>query len=365
MESRTVFKLFAVSQPGIEEITLSELEDLGIEGKVVPGGALFKGGLRELYLSNLWLRTANRILVRVASFKVTTFSELVKKVSRYPWDIYFPFPQKVKVRVTCKKSKLYHSKAVAERVLKGIHHRLKHQLEEAKFEDEGTSIVVRIENDFCTVSVNSSGASLHKRGYRVVETEAPIRETLASAMILASGWDRKTPLIDPFCGSGTIPIEAALIGANIPPGFKRDFAFMKWKNFDEVLWNQLLAEAKDGITEFPQVFGFDISKEAVDAAVKNAGAAGVKISFKVASFPEYGLPPLAYIVTNPPYGKRIKVNPEEIYRDFGRWLKKVFSGFKVAFLSPSNRLASVTGIKCKRVTTFSNGGIRVNLYCSH
>ncbi|OMH41031.1 THUMP domain-containing class I SAM-dependent RNA methyltransferase [Desulfurobacterium indicum] len=364
MESRTVFKLFAVSQPGIEEITLSELEDLGIEGKVVPGGVEFKGGLRELYLSNLWLRTANRILVRVASFKVTTFSELVKKVSRYPWDIYFPFPQKVKVRVTCKKSKLYHSKAVAERILKGIHHRLKHQLEEAKFEDEGTSIIVRIENDFCTISVNSSGASLHKRGYRVVETEAPLRETLASAMILASGWDRKTPLIDPFCGSGTIPIEAALISANIPPGLNREFAFMKWKNFDGSLWNQILENARESIKDFPEVYGFDISEHAIKAAVNNAEAAGVEIFLKVASLPKGKIMPLVYVITNPPYGKRIKVNAEKIYKEFGDWLKKSFLGYKVGFLAPSNRLVSATGIKCKKILSFSNGGIRVNLYCN-
>lgn len=364
MESKTVFKLFAVSQPGIEEITLSELEDLGIEGKVVPGGVEFKGGLKELYLSNLWLRTANRVLVRVASFKVKSFSELVKRVSRYPWDIYFPFSQKVKIRVTCKKSKLYHSKAVAERVLKGIHHRLKHQLEEAKFEDEGTSIIVRIENDFCTISINSSGASLHKRGYRVVETEAPLRETLASAMILASGWDKRTPLVDPFCGSGTIPIEAALIGANIPPGLNREFAFMKWKNFDESLWNQILEDARKEIRDFPEIYGFDISEHAVKAAIKNAEAAGVKVSFKVASFPTDNMPPLVYVITNPPYGKRIKVDAEKIYKKFGDWLKKTFSGYKVGFLAPSDRLALATGIKCKKIISFSNGGIRVNLYCN-
>ncbi|WP_456396760.1 THUMP domain-containing class I SAM-dependent RNA methyltransferase [Desulfurobacterium sp.] len=364
MENKTVFKLFAVSQPGIEKITLLELEDLGIKGKNVPGGVEFRGGLKELYLSNLWLRTANRILVRVASFKVTAFSELVKKVSRYPWDIYFPFSQKVRIRVTCRKSKLYHSKAVAERVLKGIHHRLKHKLEKAQFEDEGTSIIVRIDNDFCTISVSSSGISLHKRGYRVVETEAPLRETLASAMILASGWDRKTPLVDPFCGSGTISIEAALIGGNIPPGLNREFAFMKWKNFDESLWNQILEDARKNMKDFPEVYGFDISERAIKAAIKNAKAAGVKVSFKVASFPEDGVPPLVYVITNPPYGKRIKVNAEKVYKKFGNWLKKSFSGYKVGFLAPYDRLASATGIKCKKILSFSNGGIRVNLYCN-
>ncbi|WP_457567175.1 THUMP domain-containing class I SAM-dependent RNA methyltransferase [Desulfurobacterium sp.] len=364
MASETVFRLFAVSQPGIEEITCSELNNLGIEGKVVPGGVEFKGGLRELYLSNLWLRTANRILVRVASFKVRSFSGLVRRVSKYPWEIYFPVSRKVKIRVTCKKSRLYHSSAVAERVWKGIHRRLRHKLEHAKFEDEGTSIIVKIENDFCTISVNSSGASLHKRGYRVVETEAPIRETLASAMIIASGWDRKTPLIDPFCGSGTIPIEAALIGANIPPGFRRSFAFMDWKNFNSTLWNQLLRDAEKEISEYPPIYGFDISEKAIVAALKNADAAGVNVSFKVASFPVSGLPPLAFVVTNPPYGKRIKVNSEKVYREFGNWLNTAFSGFRVAFLAPSARLASVTGIKCKKVTAFSNGGIRVNLYCN-
>jgi len=363
MESRTVFKLFAVSQPGIEEITLSELENIGIKGKAVPGGVEFKGGLKELYLSNLSLRTANRILLRVASFKVKTFAELVKRISKYPWDIYFPYPRKVKIRVTCRKSKLYHSDAVAERVLKGINNRLKHTIERAKFEDEGTSLVVKIEDDFCTISINSSGKPLYKRGYRVVETRAPLRENLAAAVILASGWDKKVSLVDPFCGSGTIPIEAAMIACNIPPGVKRDFAFMGWKNFDENLFSSIKSELESQI-EFSHVpiYGFDISQKAIEASVENAKFFNFDITFKRASFPREGLPEIAYVVTNPPYGKRIIIDTFTVYRQFGEWVKKAFPAAKVAFLSPDKKLAQVTGLKCREILSFSNGGIRVSLY---
>ncbi|SNR85683.1 THUMP domain-containing class I SAM-dependent RNA methyltransferase [Desulfurobacterium atlanticum] len=363
MENKTVLKLFAVSQPGIEEITLSELENIGIKGEVVPGGVEFRGGLRELYLSNLCLRTANRVLVRVASFRVKTFAELVKRIARYPWDIYFPYFQKVKIRVTCKKSKLYHSDAVAERVLKGINNRLKHTIEKAKFEDEGTSLIVKIENDFCTVSINSSGKPLYKRGYRVVETQAPLRENLAAAIVLASGWDRKIPLVDPFCGSGTIPIEAAMIAGNIPPGIKRKFAFMKWKNFDETLFYSVKTELESRIkTEIPSIFGFDISENAIRASVENMKFFNLSIKFRKASLPENGLPEIAYVVTNPPYGKRIVADTFSVYRRFGEWLRKSFPAVKVAFLSPDKKLARVTGLKCRKVLTFSNGGIRVSLY---
>ncbi len=364
MENKTVFNLFAVSQPGIEEITLSELGSVGIEGKVVPGGVEFKGGLKELYLANLSLRTANRILLRVASFKVKTFPDLVRKVSRYPWAIYFPYSQNVKVRATCKKSKLYHSEAVAERVLRGIHSRLRYKLGEAKFEDEGTSIIVRLENDICTISVNSSGKPLHKRGYRVMETEAPLRENLASAIILASGWDKKTPLVDPFCGSGTIPIEAAMISANIPPGIRRDFAFMDWKNFDKKLFESIKKELESGIISQTSVYGFDISDEAIDASMENAAYFNLKINFEKSSFPFQGLPEIAYVVTNPPYGKRIITDTVGVYRDFGKWIKKAFPAVKAAFLAPDKSFAKATGLRCKEVLNFSNGGIKVRLYSS-
>jgi putative N6-adenine-specific DNA methylase len=357
-------KLFAVSQPGIEEITFKELKELGIDGKVVPGGIEFKGDLRELYKTNLWLRSASRVLVRLCTFKAKHFAELVRKAKKCNWEEFLTPEIPVKLRATSRRSKLYHTGAIKERVLRAIKE-AGIEIKEAKYEDEGTSVIVRFENDLCTISVNSSGAHLHKRGYRVVETEAPLRENLAAAMILASGWKGEVPLIDPFCGSGTIPIEAALLATSTPPGKNRKFAFMKWPNFDGKLWEELLSEAEERRKEVKvSIFGFDIEEEAIRASVKNAEVAGVGefTTFQNLSFPEVFFEE-AVIVTNPPYGERLSIkNVREIYRRFGDWVRRHFKKYRVFFLSPDRTLAKVTGLNPEMVTYFSNGGITVGLY---
>jgi len=350
-------RFFAVSQPGIEEITAGELRDLGICGKVVPGGVEFEGDLQTLYKVNLWLRSASRVLVRLCTFKAKHFAELVRKAKKCDWSGFITLKMPIKVRATSRRSKLYHTKAIEERVLRAIKEATGFEIKTARFEDEGTSIIVRFENDICTISINSSGAMLHKRGYRVVETEAPLRETLAAAMILVSGWKGDVPLIDPFCGSGTIPIEAALLAARIPPGRKRKFAFMEWENFSEVLWRNVLEEAKKQIREVNvPVLGFDIDEEAVRASLENAKVASVEefVEFKNLSFPEIFFEE-AVIVTNPPYGERLSIrNVREIYRRFGDWIKRHFKKYRVYFLSPDRELARVTGLSPEMVTYFSN-----------
>ena len=357
-------KLFAVSQPGIEEITYKELKELGIDGKVVPGGIEFEGDLKEVYITNLWLRSASRILVRLCTFKAKHFAELVRKAKKCSWEEFLTSDIPVKLRATSRRSKLYHTGAIKERVLRAIKE-VGLEVKEAKYEDEGTSVIVRFENDVCTISVNSSGAHLHKRGYRLVETEAPLRENLAAAMILTSGWRGEVPLIDPFCGSGTIPIEAALLATNTPPGRNREFAFMKWPNFDEKQWEELLREADKKRKEVNvPILGFDVEEEAIKASVKNAEVAGVGefVSFKNLSFPEISFEE-AVIVTNPPYGERLPVkNVKEIYRRFGDWVRRHFKRCRVFFLSPDRALAKVTGLNPEMVTYFSNGGITVGLY---
>ncbi len=358
-------ELFAVSQPGIEEVTKRELESLGIEGKAVPGGVVFYGGLRELYLTNLWLRSANRVLVRLCRFRALHFAELVRKAKRCKWEKFINEELPIKIRVTSRNSKLYHTKAIEERILRAISERLGFEPKKARFEDEGTSIIVRVEKNWFTISVNSSGAPLYKRGYRVVETEAPLRENLAAAMVLIAGWKGEFPLIDPFCGSGTIPIEGALIAANIPPGRNRKFAFMEWRNFDRELWEKLLEEADSTRREVgAPILGFDIDPKAVEASVKNAESAGVSefVEFKNLSFPEVKME-RALIVTNPPYGVRLNLRKVgEIYSRFGEWIERNFKYFEAYFLSPKRELAERTLLNPELITYFSNGGIRVGLY---
>ncbi|WP_457755306.1 THUMP domain-containing class I SAM-dependent RNA methyltransferase [Thermovibrio ammonificans] len=358
-------KLFAVSQPGIEQVTADELQTLGLNSTTLPGGVEFEGGLRELYRANLWLRSASRVLVRLCTFRAKHFAELVRKASKCPWSHYITPELPIKVRATSRRSKLYHTKAIEERVLRAIKEAVGFEPKTTDYEDEGTSVIVRFENDICTISVNSSGALLHKRGYRVAETEAPLRENLAAAMVLLSGWRGEVPLVDPFCGSGTIPIEAALIAANIPPGFKREFAFMKWPNFDSSLWEEVKSEALSGVRPVNvPVLGFDIDPDAVSAAEKNARAAGVErfVTFKNFSFPELKFSE-AFIVTNPPYGVRLTfVRASQVYRRLGEWVETNFKRYKLLFLAPGRRLARETGLPVEQVTHFSNGGITVGLW---
>ncbi len=361
----TVFRMFAVSPPGLEGFTLRELEELGTQGKAETGGVEFKGSLELLYRSNLMLRTANRVLVRVATFRATSFRELVERVKRYPWEIYISSEVPLRLRVTSKASRLYHTGAIAERVLEGMKERLGFAPSTTNSEDEGEAIIVRVVRDRFTISVNSSGAMLYKRGYKKLVGKAPLRETFAAAMLMASGWDRKTPLIDPFCGSGTICTEAALFCTCTPPGILRGFAFERWKIHDQNLWHRIKEEAKGRISPCTApILGFDISEKALELAEKNAASAGVAqyISLKRESFPKTGLE-TAYIVTNPPYGLRVFVpDVEKIYRKLGERTKRSFREATVCLLAPDKRLASATGIPLERLTSFSNGGIRVGLY---
>src|SRR5256714_5110920 len=259
------FEIFASTAPGVESIAAGELKALRIKGDQDFGGVGFKGDLESIYRANLWLRTASRVVVRLGRFHASTFYELERRSKKMPWADFLPVAGAVSVRVTCRKSRLYHSDAVAERVL-GVIARVAppgvemeatassdETVGDAEPDSEATEkptpngatgstqrFMVRLVNDECEVSADSSGQLLHRRGYRQEIAKAPLRETLAAAMVLASGWQRTAPLIDPLCGSGTIPIEAALIARQIAPGIRRSFQFMRWPNFDSTLWKDLL-----------------------------------------------------------------------------------------------------------------------------
>src|SRR5437868_14857298 len=277
---RARFELFAVTAPGLESITAGELKTLGIKGRDQPdggGGVVFAGDLDRMYLANLWLRTASRVLVRVGRFHASTFYELERRAKKIRWADFLPETGSVTARVTCRKSRLYHSDAVAERLLGVIAGvappGIDLQIAGSSSEDAGIeeneakaagkavpkgdtaarsqSFVVRIVDDQCEISADSSGELLHRRGYRQEIAKAPLRETLAAAMILASGWQKEQPLLDPMCGSGTIPIEAALIGNGKAPGLERSFQFMTWPGFDPALWSETVASAKALVRENP------------------------------------------------------------------------------------------------------------------
>ena len=286
------FEIFAPTAPGLESIAAGELKSLGVRGRQEVGGVAFAGDLDRIYEANLWLRTASRVVVRLGQFHASTFYELERRAKKLPWADFLPAKGSVEVRVTCRKSRLYHSNAVVERVLSviaglapsGIEMKAGNLSDEEQEEDHEVKsprqlFVVRIVNDLCEISADSSGELLHRRGYRKEVAMAPLRETLAAAMVLASGWDgrRGEPLLDPLCGSGTIPIEAALIARGIAPGLHREFQFMQWPTFDRRLWSDMLEKAQSSATESSlQILGTDRDRGAISAASHNAERAGVE-----------------------------------------------------------------------------------------
>jgi putative N6-adenine-specific DNA methylase len=337
------------------------------------GGIEFHGTLRDLYRANLHLRTASRILVRLGEFYAAAFSELRKKAGRLPWEEYLAPGQPVALRVTCHKSKLYHSDAVAERMAGAIEDRLGRpsSYRTKRGDDEAVEaisqvIVVRLMHDKCTISLDSSGALLHQRSYRLATAKAPLRETLAAGMLFASGWDKASPLLDPFCGSGTIAIEAALMARDIAPGRARRFAFMDWPNFGPSLWQSVLAvETRPGAS-LPVIIASDRDAGAIEAAKANAARAGVADGIEFSRRAVSAIEPPAtpgWIVTNPPYGVRVSGNKDlrNLYAQFGNVLRAKCPGWHLAMLSGNAQLQKSMGLKFEDGVPLVNGGLKVRL----
>jgi putative N6-adenine-specific DNA methylase len=373
---------FAVSAPGLEAFTALELRRLGLLPPAAspadqvalaePGGVAFDGTRKSLYRANLRLRTASRVLVRLGEFYASAFSELHKKAGRLPWERYLIPGQPVAIRVTCHKSKLYHSDAVAERIARGIADKLGKESPRQKPGDEEAEnpaqlVVARLVNDQCTVSIDSSGELLHRRGYRQAVAKAPLRETLAAGMLLACGWDATSPLLDPFCGSGTLPIEAALLALGLAPGRNRRFAFMDWPGFDAKIWQAILAEsAPPSKAATPVIQASDRDAGAVRMAQENAERAGVAgvIQFTCRAVSAIEPPARAgWVVTNPPYGLRVSEGKDlrNLYAQFGNVLRAKCPAWQVALLCNDPALLGQTKLKLDTSLSLINGGVNVRL----
>ncbi len=389
--SSSSFKAFTSTGPGLESIAAGELKALGIRGRQEIGGVAFGADLQRLYEANLWLRTATRVLVRLGSFHASTFYELERRAKKLPWSEFLPASGKVRVRVTCRKSKLYHSDAVGERVLSAIVGSASRVVEGSAAGDtdpsetldatdnetkstagSGQLFVVRIVNDECEVSADSSGDLLHRRGYRRETAKAPLRETIAAAMVLASGWKGDEPLLDPMCGSGTIPIEAAMIARKIAPGLRRDFQFMNWPGFDAERWNRILENAQAAVTDFSgEILGSDRDAGAVQAAARNAERAGVSenvgfsleaVSGSIAAIDE-SVRESGWILTNPPYGVRVGESDDlrNLYARLGSALKSK-PGWRLGVLTSDSGLVRQTKLPLRPRFSTSNGGIPVSYF---
>jgi putative N6-adenine-specific DNA methylase len=355
-----------------KEISVSGKTDESQEAEGI-GGISDQGTLRDIYRANLNLRTATRILLTLGQFPVRAFPALRQKTAHLPWERFLKPGQPVALRVACHRSRLYHSGAVAEYAAKGLADRLGKEspVQKLREEDAPTApqlIGVRIADDVCSLSLDSSGTLLYRRGYRLATAKAPLRETLAAGMLLASGWDRNSPLLDPFCGSGTIAIEAAMMARGIKPGGGRHFSFMDWPNFSPEIWKEVLEEKNEKFPGSPPlILASDRDAGAIKAAEENARRAGAaeSIYFSCRSFSAIEPPPQkGWVIANPPYGLRTKTGRDlpNLYRTFGRVLKEKCHGWRIAILCEDPLLVRTTEIDFDAGIPVFHGGLKVRLY---
>lgn len=343
------YELFAPCHFGLEAVLKREIIDLGYEvTEVVDGRVSFEGDEEAIARCNVFLRTTERVMLKVGSFKAVTFDELFEKTKALPWENFIPKDGKFWVKKASSiKSKLFSPSDIQRIVKKAIVDRLSGKYNILRFPEDGSEYPIRITilKDEVTVGLDTSGESLHKRGYRRLTVKAPITETLAAALIGLTPWKKDRLLIDPFCGSGTIPIEAAMIGLNIAPGMKRDFQAMAWDNIlPKSLFKEAKKEAEDLIDRDTKlsIQGYDLDTSALDAARGNLTLAGLEgnIHFQqrdmrdISSAKKYG-----FIITNPPYGERLeeKEAMPQLYREMGKafqrldeWSYYIITGFEDA-----------------------------------
>lgn len=343
------YELFAPCHFGLEAVLKREIIDLGYEvTEVVDGRVSFEGDEEAIARCNVFLRTTERVMLKVGSFKAVTFDELFEKTKALPWENFIPKDGKFWVKKASSiKSKLFSPSDIQRIVKKAIVDRLSGKYNILRFPEDGSEYPIRITilKDEVTVGLDTSGESLHKRGYRRLTVKAPITETLAAALISLTPWKKDRILIDPFCGSGTIPIEAAMIGLNIAPGMKRDFQAMAWDNIlPKSLFKEAKKEAEDLIDRETKlsIQGYDLDTSALDAARGNLSFAGLEgnIHFQqrdmrdISSAKKYG-----FIITNPPYGERLeeKEAMPKLYEEMGKafqrldeWSYYIITGFEDA-----------------------------------
>lgn len=375
---------FAVVAPGFEEIVAAELRELGAHAPVVEsGGVAFSGDDRLLFNANLRLRAASRVIVRIAEFQAKSFAELERKAKGIPWREFVTPGARVLFRVTCHKSRLYHSTAVAERLgrsvitaIPGVTLGKAGRDEDDEDAPPGQMFVVRFDRDQCTVSADASGELLHRRGYRLAVAKAPMRETIAAGCLLALGYDGSQPLIDPMCGSGTIPIEAAMIARRMAPGINREFGCEHWPSFDR----RVAAAARDAarLEQWEHapapIIASDRDAGAMEATRANAERAGVLADLSIAQRTFSAVEPPAQpdlqpgvqpglLLTNPPYGARVgeAAALRSLYASIGNVARAKLVRWRIAMVSANPTLEGQSKLPFKSTIAFSNGGIRVRL----
>ena len=361
----TGFEIFLAAAPGLEAVLCEEVAAKAFKRpRAVPGGVVTRGGWPEVWRANLWLRGAGRVLARIASFRVVHLAQLDSLAHRVPWGDVLRPDVPFRVEASCAKSRIYHSGAAAERIATAI----RDTTGAPESAEAAVTVMARIEADVCTISIDTSGEPLHKRGYKQAVNAAPLRETMAALFLRQCGFDGDEPVVDPMCGSGSFVIEAAEIAARLNPGRSRRFAFEQLATFDAQAWERM-REAKPRPVQGIRFHGSDRDEGAVAMSRANAERAGVGeiTEFRRCAISDLQPPegPPGLVIANPPYGARLGEgrSPLPLYQAFGRVLLSRFSGWRVGMVTSERQLAHATGLPfLPPGPPVPHGGLRVVLY---
>lgn len=354
---------FAVCPPGLEAVLAREVGALDFKrGKLAQGGVTLRGDWSELWRANLELRGATRILLRIGEFRATHYKQLDAELAAFDWAAWLPRDVAIRVEAATKESKLYHAGTVKKRTEAAIARTLGVPVHN----DGEVTVKVRIERNLVTLSIDTSGTSLHKRGHKTFTGKAPIRETMAALLLAGCDYDGSEPLVDPMCGSGTFLIEGASMAAGMQPGRDRAFAFQHLPSYDKRVFAALIR--RDVAQPPARFWGYDRDEGAIAGATQNAAAAGLAEAIRFAKSPVSALTPPTdtpgLVMVNPPYGGRIgKPGPLiGLYSALGKQLREHFHGWRFGMVTSQASLAHATGLNLSSGPVLDNGGIKVKLY---
>ena len=359
------FEIFLATAPGFEDTLCDEVRLKGFKRpRAVPGGVVLRGGWPEVWRANLWVRGASRVLARVDTFRVVHLAQLDHLARRTPWASVLRPDVPFRVEAHCATSRIYHAGAAAERISRAITETLGAPCQP----DAALVIRARIERDECTLSLDTSGVLLHRRGYKQAVNRAPLRETMAALFLRQCGYDGTEPVVDPMCGSGTFIIEAAEIAARLNPGRGRHFAFEELATFDAEAWERMRNVNSQRVPSV-RFYGSDRDAGATAMSEANAARAGVDsyVTFETAPISALSPPegPKGLVICNPPYGTRLG-DPRSLvplYRAFGQVLRERFGGWRAAFIATAPDLARETGLPFLPMRApVPHGGLRVSLF---
>jgi putative N6-adenine-specific DNA methylase len=361
-------RFFAVTAPGLEPLCRGELESMGLTGAAVEGGVEFSGRLQAAYRANLCLRTANRILLRMHEFRATNFRALTQEAASVPWELFIAPSAALRIHVTTHHCRLHHSDAIAERVQNAMTECLsKFSAAEARMPQQ---IFIRGVDDRFTVSLDSSGENLYRRGIKTHAGTAPLRETLAAAALLLAGYSGEEFLLDPMCGAGTFALEAALVAKHLPPGGHRDFAFMAWPGFRPPHWDFLKRTADAQVIRLatPRIMASDNDPHACRALEECVGRHGLADAVSVSCRDFFDIDPRdltdrpGLVTLNPPYGRRLGSSAQHamLLRNVFQVLQEKYRGWKAVVIAPHTN-AKIDVPFPAHVKHFFHGGLTVNV----